>query len=87
MTECNQSSFGFKACGRRDDCGPVSTVERSVPMSGARFLLLQTDQRLNLSESSGGMFFWTAGIRSRWNTALRRCFHRGSTVSHWDMKT
>jgi hypothetical protein len=46
MTECNQSSFGFKACGRREivarfDGGTISS-------DGGAFLLRQTDQRLNL---------------------------------------
>jgi hypothetical protein len=46
MTECNQSSFGFKACGSREivarfDGGTISSD------SGA-FLLRETDKRLNL---------------------------------------
>ena len=46
MTECNQSSFGFKAGGKREivarfDGGTISS-------DGGAFLLLQTDQRLNL---------------------------------------
>ncbi len=46
MTECSQSSFGFKACGSRDivarfDGGTISS-------DGGAFLLRQTDQRLNL---------------------------------------
>ena len=46
MTECNQSSFGFKACGSREivarfDGGSISS-------DGGAFLLRQTDQRLNL---------------------------------------
>jgi hypothetical protein len=46
MTECNQSSFGFEACGRREivarfDGGTISS-------DGGAFLLRQTDQRLNL---------------------------------------
>ncbi len=46
MTECNQSSFGFKACGRRAivarfDGGTISS-------DGGALLLRQTDQRLNL---------------------------------------
>src|SRR5580658_4552542 len=46
MTECNQSSFGFEACGRREvvarfDGGTIST-------DGGAFLLRQTDKRLNL---------------------------------------
>ena len=46
MTECNQSSFGFDGCGRRDivarfDGGTISS-------DGGAFLLRQTDQRLNL---------------------------------------
>jgi hypothetical protein len=46
MTECNQSSFGFEACGKREivarfDGGTISS-------DGGAFLLRQTDQRLNL---------------------------------------
>jgi hypothetical protein len=46
MTECIQSDFGFKACGKREilarfDGGTIST-------DGGAFLLRQTDQRLNL---------------------------------------
>ncbi len=46
MTECNQSSFGFEACGRREivarfDGGTISS-------DGGAFLLRQTDRRLNL---------------------------------------
>jgi hypothetical protein len=46
MTECNQSSFGFEAAGRREivarfDGGTIST-------DGGAFLLRQTDKRLNL---------------------------------------
>src|ERR1039457_6158130 len=46
MTECNQSSFGFKACGKREivarfDGGTISS-------DGGALLLRQTDQRLNL---------------------------------------
>src|SRR5271157_348607 len=46
MTECNQSSFGFKACGKREivarfDGGTISS-------DGGAFLLRQTDQRLNI---------------------------------------
>src|SRR5580658_4204156 len=46
MTDCNQSSFGFEACGRREivarfDGGTISS-------DGGAFLLRQTDQRLNL---------------------------------------
>ncbi len=46
MTECNQSSFGFKVCGSREivarfDGGTISS-------DGGAFLLRQTDQRLNL---------------------------------------
>jgi hypothetical protein len=46
MTECNQSSFGFAACGKREivarfDGGTISS-------DGGAFLLRQTDQRLNL---------------------------------------
>jgi hypothetical protein len=46
MTECNQSSFGFEACGRREivarfDGGTISS-------DGGAFLLRQVDRRLNL---------------------------------------
>src|SRR5450631_117384 len=46
MTECNQSSFGFEACGSREivarfDGGTISS-------DGGALLLRQTDQRLNL---------------------------------------
>lgn len=46
MTECNQSSFGFKGCGSREivarfDGGTISS-------DGGAFLLRQTDERLNL---------------------------------------
>ena len=46
MTECNQSGFGFEACGPREiiarfDGGTISS-------DGGAFLLRQTDKRLNL---------------------------------------
>ena len=46
MTECNQSDFGFAACGKREivarfDGGTISS-------DGGAMLLRQTDQRLNL---------------------------------------
>src|SRR5205823_10041724 len=46
MTECNQSSFGFDACGSREivarfDGGTISS-------DGGALLLRQTDKRLNL---------------------------------------
>ena len=46
MTECNQSGFGFEACGSREivarfDGGTISS-------DGGAFLLRQTNQRLNL---------------------------------------
>ncbi|GAC1653564.1 MAG: IS1380 family transposase [Acidobacteriaceae bacterium] len=46
MTECNQSDFGFEACGSREivarfDGGTISS-------DGGAFLLRQTDKRLNL---------------------------------------
>jgi hypothetical protein len=54
MTECTQSSFGFKACGRREvvarfDGGTISS-------DGGAFLLRQTDQRLNLLPRLAGCF-------------------------------
>src|SRR5450755_2139125 len=46
MTECNQSGFGFEACGSREivarfDGGTISS-------DGGAVLLQQTDRRLNL---------------------------------------
>src|ERR1700675_4944451 len=46
MTECNQSGFGFEACGSREivarfDGGTISS-------DGGALLLRQTDKRLNL---------------------------------------
>ena len=46
MTECNQSSFGFQACGSREivarfDGGTITS-------DGGALLLRQADQRLNL---------------------------------------
>jgi hypothetical protein len=46
MTDCNQSAFGFEACGRREivarfDGGTISS-------DGGALLLRQTDKRLNL---------------------------------------
>lgn len=46
MTECNQSSFGFEACGKREivarfDGGTISS-------EGGALLLRQTDRRLHL---------------------------------------
>jgi hypothetical protein len=46
MTECNQSSFGFEACGKREivarfDGGTISSDDGAL-------LLRQTDKRLNL---------------------------------------
>src|SRR3954451_23851840 len=46
MTECNQSSFGFEGCGRREivarfDGGTISS-------DGGALLLRQTDKTLNL---------------------------------------
>src|ERR1700739_3229396 len=46
MTECNQSSFGFKGLGSREivagfDGGTISS-------DGGAFLLRETEQRLNL---------------------------------------
>ena len=46
MTDCNQSAFGFEACGKREivarfDGGTISS-------DGGAFLLRQTDRRLNL---------------------------------------
>ena len=54
MTECIQSSFGFKACGSREivarfDGGTISSD------SGA-FLLRETDKRLNLLPRLAGCF-------------------------------
>ena len=46
MTECNQSGFGFQACGSREivarfDGGTISS-------DGGALLLRETDRRLNL---------------------------------------
>jgi hypothetical protein len=54
MTECNQSSFGFEASGRRDivarfDGGTISS-------DGGALLLRQTDVRLNLLSRLAGCF-------------------------------
>jgi hypothetical protein len=54
MTECNQSSFGFKALGSREivarfDGGTISS-------DGGAFLLRETDQRLNLIPRFAGCF-------------------------------
>jgi hypothetical protein len=54
MTECNQSSFGFEASGRREivarfDGGTISS-------DGGAFLLRQVDQRLNLLARLAGCF-------------------------------
>lgn len=54
MTECNQSSFGFEACGRREivarfDGGTISS-------EGGAFLLRQTDQRLGLLDRAAACF-------------------------------
>jgi hypothetical protein len=54
MTECNQSSFGFEACGKREivarfDGGTMSS-------DGGALLLRQTDQRLNLLPRLAGCF-------------------------------
>ena len=54
MTECNQSSFGFKASGKREivarfDGGTISS-------DGGAFLLRQADQRLNLLARLAGCF-------------------------------
>jgi hypothetical protein len=54
MTECNQSSFGFEACGKREivarfDGGTISS-------DGGALLLRQTDKRLNLLPRLAGCF-------------------------------
>ena len=54
MTECNQSSFGFEASGRREivarfDGGTISS-------DGGALLLRQADQRLNLLARLAGCF-------------------------------
>src|SRR5450755_1799438 len=54
MTECNQSSFGFEACGSRQivarfDGGTISS-------DGGAFLLRKTDKRLNLLQSLAECF-------------------------------
>src|SRR6202521_2838307 len=46
MTECNQSSFGFQACGSR---GIVARFDGgTISSDGGALLLRQTDQKLNL---------------------------------------
>ncbi len=46
MTECNQSSFGFEACGKR---GIVARFDGgTISSDGGALLLRQTDKRLNL---------------------------------------
>ena len=54
MTECIQSDFRFKACGKREivakfDGGTISS-------DGGALLLRQTDQRLNLLPRLAGCF-------------------------------
>jgi hypothetical protein len=54
MTECNQSSFGFEACGSRQivarfDGGTITS-------DGGALLLRQTDKRLNLLPRLAGCF-------------------------------
>ena len=46
MTECNQSRFGFEACGRREVVG--SFDGGTICSDGGAFLLRQTDKRMNL---------------------------------------
>jgi hypothetical protein len=46
MTECNQSRFGFEACGRREVVGSFDGGR--ISSDGGVFLLRQTDKRLNL---------------------------------------
>ncbi len=46
MTECNQSSFGFKASGKRDIVARFNGG--TISSDGGAFLLRQTDERLNL---------------------------------------
>jgi hypothetical protein len=54
MTECNQSSFGFAACGRREI---VARFDGGTISSDAGALLLrQTDKRLNLLPRLSGCF-------------------------------
>jgi hypothetical protein len=46
MTECNQSGFGFEACGRREVVARFNGG--TISSDGGAFLLRQTDRRLNL---------------------------------------
>jgi hypothetical protein len=46
MTECNQSRFGFEACGKREVVGRFDGG--TISSDGGAFLLRQTDKRLNL---------------------------------------
>jgi hypothetical protein len=84
MTECNQSSFGFEASGRREivarfDGGTISS-------DGGAFLLRQTDKRLNLLPRLAECFL--DGRNQAWSsTRFRRCSRRGSTVWRWATKT
>jgi hypothetical protein len=49
MTECNQSSFGFQACGSRESREIVARFDGgTISSDGGALLLRQTDRRLNL---------------------------------------
>jgi hypothetical protein len=46
MTECNQSSFGFEACGKREIVARFAGG--TISSEGGALLRRQTDRRLNL---------------------------------------
>jgi hypothetical protein len=54
MTECNQSSFGFEASGRREIVARFNGG--TISSDGGAFLLRQADQRLNLLARLAGCF-------------------------------
>src|SRR5882724_6594187 len=78
MTECNQSRFGFEACGKREivarfDGGTISS-------DGGALLLGQTDKRLNLLPRLAECFLDGRKIRSGWSIRFGRCSHKASTA-------
>ena len=84
MTECNQSGFGFEACGRREvvarfDGGTISS-------DGGALLLRQTDRRLNLLPRLAQCFL-DGRNQIWWSTRFWRCSRNGCTVWRWAMKT
>ena len=70
MTECKQSSFGFKDCGSREivarfDGGTISS-------DGGAVLLRQTDQRLDLLPRLAQCSSWTVETQSECSIRYRR---------------